>query len=69
MKKIKYNVHEHCLIFGMVDVWSLTLYQKGRSMLFLFESPIKTRVMNYKWVVDLTLPFVDKGAIYESQVL
>ena len=34
----------------------LTLYQKGRSMLFLFESPIKARFMNYKQVVNLTLP-------------
>ncbi len=33
LNKIKYNVHEHCLIFGLVKVWSLTLYQKGRSML------------------------------------
>ena len=56
LNKIKYNVHEHCLIFGLVKVWSLTLYQKGRSMLFLFESPEKQRFMNQKQVVNLTLP-------------
>ena len=44
LKKIKYNVHEHCLLC-IVDVWSLTLYQKGRSMLFLFESPVKSRFL------------------------
>ena len=34
-KKIKYNVHEHWLLSGVL-VSRLTLYQKGRSMLFLF---------------------------------
>ena len=42
LNKIKYNVHEHCLLW-IVKVWSLTLYQKGRSMLFLFEPPDKSR--------------------------
>ena len=37
--------------FWLMKVWSLTLYQKGRSMLFLIESPVKTRILNYKRVV------------------
>ena len=45
LKKIQYNVHEHCSPW-LMEFWSMTLYQKGRSMLFLFESPIKTRFMN-----------------------
>jgi hypothetical protein len=56
IKKILYNVHEHCLLC-IVKVWSLTLYQKGRSMLFLFESPLESRFLNIKQVVNLTLPF------------
>ena len=57
LKKIKYNVHEHCL-FCVVKVWSLTLYQKGRTMLFLFAPPVKSRDSHYKQVVNLTLPIL-----------
>ena len=57
LKKIKYNVHEHCL-FCVVKVWSLTLYQKGRTMLFLFAPPVKSRDSHYKQVVNLTLPYL-----------
>ena len=32
--------------------------QKGRSMLFFFASPLESRFLNYKQVVDLTLPTV-----------
>ena len=46
-----------CLLC-IVDVWSLTLYQKGRSMLFRFESPLKSKFINYKQVVNLTLPYM-----------
>jgi len=58
LNKIKYNVHEHCLLWYRVCLAMDIIPQKGRSMLYLFESPIKTRFMYYKWVVVLTLPFL-----------
>jgi hypothetical protein len=41
LNKIKYNVHEHWLLWYRVCLAMDIIPQKGRSMLFLFESPVK----------------------------
>ena len=54
LKKIKYNVHEHCLLFECrFGDWH---YTKREVNAFLFESPLKTRLIKYNQVVNLTLP-------------